>query len=318
MARLNPNGTLDPTFVPAFYAVLTSVAIRTLSVQSDGKILGMGPIVSINEERGGSIFRANTDGSLDPTFNLDPSWGADSFAQQVDGRILIAGASFTALSGGSSESLARFHLDGTRDTTFNPRITTDNYRIATATLQQDGKILMGGEFSRLGGELRSRIGRLHNTGPASQFLTYGGSSIIWVREGTAPEIIRSTFDYSPDGAQWAPLGDGRRTQRGWILPEVSVPPQGYLRARGLVAGGQKASWFEELVVSAPWPIHVDILRDGPGLILSWTGGEGIYQVQQTATPSDPNSWSDAGNPSSTNRMTIPVGGQSTFLRVRRH
>src|SRR5204862_3485 len=80
---------------------------------------------------------------------------------QPDGKILIGG-DFTTLSpnGGAPVTrnrIARLNPDGTLDAAFNPH---SNGYVNTIALQPDGKILVAGVFSSMGGQSRNRIARL--------------------------------------------------------------------------------------------------------------------------------------------------------------
>jgi hypothetical protein len=70
-----------------------------------------------------------------------------------------------------------------------PRVGGPVYSLAT---QGNGKILVGGWFSLLGGQGRDSLGRLNNTEPATQSLGYDGSKITWLRGGASPEVWRTT------------------------------------------------------------------------------------------------------------------------------
>ena len=64
-------------------------------------------------------------------------------------------------------NIARLNTDGTLDTAFNPNANDDVYSIA---VQADGKILVGGVFTNIGGQTRNRIARLDaTTGLADSF-----------------------------------------------------------------------------------------------------------------------------------------------------
>jgi hypothetical protein len=151
-------------------------------------------------------------------------------------------------------------------------------------LQADGKILVGGQFTTLGGQTRTNIGRLNNTGPATQSLSYDGSTITWLRGGASPEVWRTTFDFSTDGTNWASLGAGTRIPDGWQLASVSPPsPKGTIRARGYLT-----TWFVEtdLVVGPP-PV---ILVNDPSFGFSsnrfgfkFSGSAGQVVVVETST-----------------------------------
>jgi hypothetical protein len=106
---------------------------------------------------------------------------------------------------------------------FTPRAGGPVYSLA---IQADGKVLVGGWFSLLGGQRRDGLGRLNNTEPATQSLGYDGSKITWLRGSASPEVWRTTFAHSADGSAWTSLGPGTRIPGGWQLGDVSLPPGG--------------------------------------------------------------------------------------------
>ena len=95
---------------------------------------------------------------------------------QPDGKILIGG-SFTTVSpnGGPAVTrnrIARLNPDGSLDTAFNPNVTDTNPNtiINAIAVQADGKVLVGGFFSSIGGQMRNNIARLDaTTGLADSF-----------------------------------------------------------------------------------------------------------------------------------------------------
>lgn len=193
-------------------------------------------------------------------------------------------------------------------------------------LQADGKILVGGSFSTLAGQPGNGLGRLNATGPATQSLTCDGSTITWLRGGTSPEVWRTAFEHSPDDLTWTSLGDGLRIPGlpagqagGWQLTGLSLPPGGWIRARGQVASGGcwgVSGWFLKTTLTAPWAIRLNLGRDGSDVVLNWTGGQGPYQVQQTTTLGTADSWENVGDPVQANSMRVPLEPGNLFLRVR--
>jgi hypothetical protein len=158
------------------------------------------------------------------------------------------------------------------DTSFNPG--ADGLVVYSLALQADGKILVGGNFITLGGQSRNSIGRLNNTGPATQSLTFDGSTLTWMREGTSPEVWRTTFEYSPNGgASWTNLGAGIRIPGGWQLSGVALPTNTTFRARGYTVGGYEnaSGWFVETVLRQPLVIS-DILYSANGQFGFRAGG----------------------------------------------
>ena len=166
IGRLNPDGSLDGGFNPGAGDV-----VLALVVEPDGKILVGGEFTTLGGGTGTTvrnrIGRLNTDGSLDTTFNPGANGFVQALARQLDGKILVGGA-FTMLGGGTGTTMrsriGRLHPDGSLDTTFNPGANDD---VNAVSVLPDGKILVGGTFTALGGGTgttsRNQIGRLTNT-----------------------------------------------------------------------------------------------------------------------------------------------------------
>src|SRR5439155_22596358 len=182
----------------------------SLAVQPDGKILVGGTFTNLAGQTRTNIGRLNPDGSPDRLFNPGALAGAFSsvtegavncLAMQADGKILVGG-SFTSLGGYARTNIGRLNLDGSLDTNFNTwanggaNIGGQVYSLA---VESDGKVLVGGSFTNLAGEVRNNVGRLGNTEPATQSLIANDSTITWLRGGTSPEVWRTTFETSTDG-----------------------------------------------------------------------------------------------------------------------
>jgi trimeric autotransporter adhesin len=91
--------------------------------------------------------------------NPAPSDSPFTFAVQNDGKILVGGR-FTSLGGQTRNYLGRLNEDGTLDATFNPGTRGSTPYVYAFALQPDGKIVVGGFFTELGGQPRNRIARL--------------------------------------------------------------------------------------------------------------------------------------------------------------
>ena len=107
---------------------------------------------------------AFADATLDTNFNPGANSGVFSLTLQADGKVLVIG-SFTTLAGQACTNLGRLNADGTLDTSFNPGVGGNSYpRVYCLAVQADGKIVVGGSFSSLGGQSRTNIGRLNADG----------------------------------------------------------------------------------------------------------------------------------------------------------
>ncbi|MGB7924015.1 MAG: Calx-beta domain-containing protein [Pyrinomonadaceae bacterium] len=128
-------------------------------------------------------------GGLDPLFNPGGA-GTDGFgvtgvAVQPDGKIIIGGH-FASYNGdaAASDGIARLNTDGTLDTTFNmggvglgTQVGGVPSNAHVVALQPDGKILVGGNFTRYNGDeaASDNITRLNTNGTLDTTFNYGGA-----------------------------------------------------------------------------------------------------------------------------------------------
>lgn len=154
--------------------------VKVVAAQPDGKILIGGEFTSFSPNGGGAvtrnrIARLNADGSLDTTFDPNAGGTVNSVVSvivvQPDGKILIGGDFATLVPNGGlavpRNHIARLNPDGSLDTAFNPNASAP---VGAITVQADGKILVGGSFTSIGGQPRNGIARLDaTTGAADSF-----------------------------------------------------------------------------------------------------------------------------------------------------
>ncbi|NBV23529.1 MAG: hypothetical protein EBS05_16620, partial [Proteobacteria bacterium] len=171
IARLNENGTLDNTFDPGTGA---NGPVYAVAVQADGKVLIGGDFTTVNGIALTNLARLNGDGSVDTSFNTGS--GANSTVRslivQTDGRILMAG-SFTNYAGTAVGRVARLETTGALDSTFNPGGVGADNAVFYMTVQRDGKMLLGGDFTRFNGVSRNRFTRLNPDGTTDPTINVG-------------------------------------------------------------------------------------------------------------------------------------------------
>ena len=171
--RLNSDGNIDTSFNIGTGFTSGVRIIRTLTVQSDGKILIGGDFTGYQETTANRIIRLNSDGSRDSSFNIGTgfstptrrpgvSYGVNTIATQSDGKILVGG-NFIGYNEESVNNIIRLNSNGSRDSSFNLGTGFSNH-VNTLTLQSDGKILIGGDFITYQGTGVYRIVRLNSNG----------------------------------------------------------------------------------------------------------------------------------------------------------
>jgi uncharacterized delta-60 repeat protein len=182
IARLNTDGTLDMTFDPNANSNVFSIA-----VQADGKILVGGDFFSsgggnsIGGQPRNNIARLDPTGKADPLFDPNANFSVGAIAVQTDRKILVGGRFSTLQPDGASSAtprnnIARLNTDGTLDTGFDPNA---NEIVEAIVVQADGKILAGGQFTRIGGQTRNGIARLDpTTGAADSFDPNANAQVI--------------------------------------------------------------------------------------------------------------------------------------------
>lgn len=164
-------------------------AVNCIALQPDGKVLVGG---GITNDLG--LARYNSDGSLDVTFGNGgvvnttlpgpPGFNVgavEAMALLPDGRIVVAGTSFSNYEYNTDFVVARYHVDGSPDATFGVGgvVVTDffgEYDLAHAVgIQADGKIVVAGAANRDGGTRAFfALARYHVDGSLDDTFGVGG------------------------------------------------------------------------------------------------------------------------------------------------
>jgi uncharacterized delta-60 repeat protein len=194
LRRLNPDGSVDPTFSPSQTGGLASV-------QPDGKI-----VLRAN----GRLIRLMVDGALDDGFNSPPGTGLfpptflalqpngmflvarfldgidsfyfsrfnqnggldDAFSPEIR-RVSLAAADLTGIYFWASVlplgqpvqlEIGRFFFDGSRDPNFAVQFNS-GAGLSTLLVQPNGQLLVAGSFDHVGGVARAGIARLNGAAP---------------------------------------------------------------------------------------------------------------------------------------------------------
>jgi len=167
LARIHTNGSLDTIFINNTSIGPINVSfVSTISLQSDGKIIVGGNFDNFNVSNAKRIVRLNSDGTLDPAFMLnaiDPIIYLEvrATAIQPDGKILVGGIA-PSWSSDTINRIVRLNSNGSVDATFNSGTGVNLGDVVAIALQQDGKILIGGDFEAYNGTTRDGLARLQS------------------------------------------------------------------------------------------------------------------------------------------------------------
>jgi len=260
IARLNEDGTLDPTFDPGLGFGPGAGAVdyvTDLLVQPDGKILVLGTFTEYNGQPAPHIIRLLSDGTIDPGFNPGtgfPDGGKyNSIALQDNGQILVGGTfdDYNDQNPTGNENLYRLNSDGSFDLSFvgGPDITfsgsevyevvvLDDFSVLVSVrvgccqwwvqkmlpdgsldasfpgttfdfdapfalaVQQDGKILVGGNFGSIDGNSATNIARLNANGSFDDTFDPGfganGAVKAIIVQPDGKLIVGGAFDFFND------------------------------------------------------------------------------------------------------------------------
>ncbi|MDB6057081.1 MAG: Delta-60 repeat-containing protein, partial [Verrucomicrobiales bacterium] len=198
------SSLVDTSFNPGSGA---DALVETVIVQPDGKILLSGSFTHFNGTPHAYMVRLNPDGSIDTSFEAHPSYRVRTMALQPDGKIVIGGF-FNAVGDQPRNLVARLNPDGSLDRSFDPGtgasgtlgVAIDGnpnpYIFATA-VQNDGKILITGNFTNYNGTYITGLARLNSDGSLDRSFDVGDDLNTWGRSLTL-------------------LNDGRFIVTGWF------------------------------------------------------------------------------------------------------
>ncbi|MDW9378640.1 T9SS type A sorting domain-containing protein [Chryseobacterium sp. JV558] len=152
MVRINPDNSIDPTFTTAVF----NRFVKSVALQSDGKILVGGGFTSHNNVVSKYIVRLNTNGTKDSTFNI----GNFSFPQFTDdpsvnkvavlpGDKILLGGNFITYNGATKKYVLKLNTNGSIDSSFDFDYTGYDSDVSNFELQPDGKIITTYYFNRI-------------------------------------------------------------------------------------------------------------------------------------------------------------------------
>jgi uncharacterized delta-60 repeat protein len=198
IVRYETTGALDPTFNNALaFTAATGTSstvnrIYSLAFQPDGKLLASGNFGAVNGTPSSGVARFTANGTLDATFSPSAvlTGTVYSFAQQPNGRVLLAGNFSTAA---PLTNLARVLDNGQADATF-ANTAAPNGTVRALLVQPDGAIVLAGSFTTVAGQPAVGMARI----TASNVLHVAAPAAIAARTAAWPVPAHDQLHIAPD------------------------------------------------------------------------------------------------------------------------
>ncbi len=188
IARVNADGSFDSAFNVVQPDAYADGNCHALAVAADGRLLAGGDQVLFREVGRNYLARLNSDGSLGEPYKAGTGFSdkVTALLIQPDVRI-IAGCYFGYYNGQRVERVVRLNPDGSMDPSFQADAFIDR-KVTALALQPDGKLLVGGNFHRLGPNSPQTLGpnllvRLNTDGSLDQSFS-APTSLMSVSPGT--------------------------------------------------------------------------------------------------------------------------------------
>jgi len=188
-------------------------------VQRDGRILIGGFFFDVNGFDAEYVMRLLPDGAVDPSFNIG-SIGAfiESVVALNDGKVLVGGW-FTSVNGTTRNRVVRLNADGSVDATFNPGTGPDSI-VYHVVPQPDGKVIIAGFFTKVGGVARPHIARLNADGTLDTTFQPGAGTFSTINAVAVGPDTRIVI-----GGDFTSFGTGARNRIARLLGDgCSAPP----------------------------------------------------------------------------------------------
>ena len=207
IVRLESDGTPDITFPNASSPYGVSGAVRTILIQPDDRILIGGDFTSINNSTMPRLGRMNSDGSTDTTFNYQFTAGPNATVYCLDlqnNSSILAGGAFTAYNSSTRSRVVRTFPDGTLDNSFLGTQASISGNVRSIAVQNDGKVLIGGEFTTINNSNRQFLARLYGdlyppeiiTQPQSKSTNVGATVTFNINVGNPTPV---TYQWRKNG-----------------------------------------------------------------------------------------------------------------------
>lgn len=314
IARLNTDGTLDPTFDPG---TGPNEFVSALIIDPQGKILIGGSFSQVNGISRSRLARLLADGSVDPEFlpKAGPHAGLPNspftILSVTGGSLLLDGHSF--ILNGSPHQIGRYNANGEftdwHESLAGGSFSPPTHRIRVRTrdtfrIQADGKTLVASHFVSAAGAVRTGIFRLNTDGTFDSSFDAGldqGTVMAMDLSSDATVILAGTFSQvhgvsRPGFARL--LGDGQLDPtfdpgtgaNGFIRNIINLPNGKILIAGNFTAVDGVTRYGVARLFGKAQPGTLHLLRKSQTelQLFIWTAPGNVYSLEATDSLTQPN------------------------------
>ncbi|MBX3732903.1 MAG: hypothetical protein KF791_09950 [Verrucomicrobiae bacterium] len=231
LIRLEPDGTVDPTF--PLLSTGASGAVYSLELLPDGRVYVAGFFEQIGGRPFQRLARLQADGSLDLTFKApQPNGEVVEMKPLPNGQLLVCG-SFSTICGVARAGIALLNEDGTVDPTFDLGRGANSH-VWTAAVGGDGALFLGGPFDQFNEQPAPFLARLRAPAIAGALgsARWGSNGQLEARIYGLPGA-RFMLESSTDLLHWQPAGEARVDRLNQAVP-FTLPmagPSQFLRLK---------------------------------------------------------------------------------------
>ncbi len=262
IAVISERGILDETFQSGSEGGISNsdgsggnfAHVYATGIQRDGRILIGGQFTHVAGLPRSYFARLEPNGDVDKQFDPGPNAWVWTTSVQADGKIILGGA-FSALSGSRRTAIARLHEDGSVDSSFNAKLN-DRSIVGTTVIQPDGRIVIAGSFTNVGGVSQQRLARLNSDGSLdASFHAQVDAAVSTIGLQTDGRILVGGFISEVNGAQRRGIA---RLNTNGTLDEEFNPRLGFVNAPAVL--GIALEQYGTVVISGYFDHVGDVAR----------------------------------------------------------
>ena len=280
LAQLNQDGTVAPNFTAN-----ASTTVNAIEKLSDGSLLISGFFTTVNGIARNRVAKLSENGAVDPSFDVDAAFGFPNIRVKnlPDGKIVLAGQKdyFSTL----KANLVVLNPNGSLNT-FLPNSRGFDGGIYDVEVQSDGKILVGGAFTKVENSARYGLARLNslNFSLKTRF-DYDGdgradislfrpSDRVWYIQNSGNGVSFTQFGLATDRIAPADYDGDGKTDIAVFRPETGV---------WFIAKSTGGFQFVQFGTAEDLPQPGDFNGDGKAEVAVFRPSTGVWFILNTDT-----------------------------------